>query len=70
MGDLRAEETCYTPQQVAKRLGLSPDVVRTRFRQVEGVFVIGDGKRKTIRIPKTVLDAWVDRHRVKGGGDR
>jgi len=70
MGDLRAEETCYTPQQVAKRLGLSPDVVRTRFRQVEGVFVIGDGKRKTIRIPQSVLSAWIEQHRVKGGGDR
>jgi hypothetical protein len=57
---------CVSPQEAAKRLGVSPDVARATFRQVPGVLVLGEGERKTIRIPVDILEAWIEKHRVKG----
>lgn len=63
-----ASETCLSPQQVAKLLGLSADAVRIQFRRLPGVILVGDGARKRLRIPESVLKTWMERHKVKGAG--
>jgi hypothetical protein len=63
-----AVERCWSPREVADRLGLSVDSVRRTFRTVDGVLLVGDGDRRALRIPESVLVAWLERRRVKGGG--
>lgn len=54
-----------SPKEVAAALGVSADVVRGQFRRLPGVLIIGDRKRRRIRIPETVLKEWISRHSVK-----
>ncbi len=53
----------YSPKEIAKMWGLSPDKVRRLFENESGVLVIGTnaprrGKRSytTLRIPQSVLE--------------
>lgn len=57
-------ERCYKPKEVAELLGVSADVVRDQFRRVPGVLVIGEGERKSLRIPESVFQTWLAKHRV------
>lgn len=59
-------EKCYTPAEVAELLGISEQTVRVRFRPVKGVLVIGEGERKLLRIPQTVLREWLRSQQVEG----
>jgi hypothetical protein len=54
-------EDVYSPIELAKKWGVSPDIVRRRFAKEPGVLVICNsrpGKRpyRTLRIPQSVLD--------------
>ncbi len=60
-------EKCYTTAEVAKLLGISEQSVRVRFRGVRGVLTLGDGTRKRLRIPVTVLREWIQRRQVNEG---
>ena len=60
-------EKFHTPAEVAKMLGISEQSVRVQFRPVAGVLALGNGARKRLRIPDTVLQEWIRRHRVEGG---
>jgi len=44
---------------------VSVDSVRRTFRTVEGVLLVGDGDRRALRIPESVLAAWLERRRVR-----
>ena len=67
VADRLNDEACLTPQQVGKRIGQSSDFVRRTFRPLKGVLVIGEGERKRIRIPESVLAAWIEARKVGGG---
>ncbi len=60
------DQQFLSPKQIAKRLGVSVDVVRNRFRKIPGVLVIGDGPRKSIRVPESVFEAWLRQQMVEG----
>lgn len=61
-------EQHYTPQQVAERLGLSPETVRSLFDGLPGVVRIERPRLRTkrayvtLRISESALSAWYDRH--------
>lgn len=58
----------YSPQQVADQLGVTIDTVRRVYMTPNGdlpCYRFG-GTRTTIRIAKTDLDAWIERHRDDG----
>lgn len=61
------KEVVYTPQEIAKRLGLNPNTVREAFRRLPGVILFG-GRRKRLRVPERVFLAWLEEHKVKGEG--
>lgn len=60
------DQRFLSPKEIAKRLGVSVDVVRNRFRKIPGVLVIGDGPRKSIRVPQSVFEAWLRSQMVEG----
>ena len=61
---LMIEET-YSPRELAARLRLSPDFIRTQFIKRPGVVRVGRGSRLVMRIPKSVAEAWIKEHTVK-----
>lgn len=57
-------ETYRTPQDIARELRISVDVARREFRLVEGVLMVRSGKRKLLRIPESVYQAWLKQREV------
>lgn len=58
-------EVWLTARQVARRLHLSESWVRRQFRSIPGVAVLGERKRKRLKIPQGVLDEFLLRRQVK-----
>ena len=59
-------ETHYTPAQIAKKWGYSPQKIRRMFTGLEGVLLdSGPSGRTTLRIPESVVDR-VHTDRSKG----
>jgi hypothetical protein len=67
-----AEEKHYTPQEIAALWSLSTNTIRRMFRDEVGVVEFGSDetrwsrKRKTLRIPETVLRRVHQRLRCRG----
>ncbi len=49
-----------TVQEVAAELKCSEQTVANRFQDLPGVFDVGSGKRQALRIPRHVLNAWIE----------
>ncbi len=58
---MAANETIYTPSELAKILKVHPETIRKTFRDTQGVIAIGNRKPRsgrrahvTLRIPQSV----------------
>ena len=66
-------ERCYSPEQIAELLAMSPDTVRRIFENEPGVLVFerprvyGKRRYRTLRIPESVASRVYHRLALKGG---
>ncbi len=49
-----------TVKEVAAELKCSEQTVANRFQDLPGVFDVGSGKRQSLRIPRRVLNDWIE----------
>ena len=56
-----------TPEEVAKRLNVSRWTVYRRFGKLPGVIDLSDSdsRRRSLRIPRSVLEKYIIRHQVR-----
>ncbi len=59
-------EPVYTPAQLAEWLSVDRSTVTRWFANRPGVLRLGGEKASTLRIPKVVLDAFLDERRIGG----
>ena len=52
-------ERFLTVQEAAETLRVSANTIRRKFRDRPGVFVLGDGRHETLRIPRELFEEWV-----------
>jgi len=70
--EARTLERCYSPEQIAEILSLSPDSVRRIFENEPGVLVVerprvyGKRRYRTLRIPESVAQRVYYRLSLKG----
>jgi hypothetical protein len=68
--DLTTKEKCYSPQQLAKILPMTPQTIARQFRGRRGVYEYGSDetlykrKRKFLLISESAVREWMDEHRT------
>jgi hypothetical protein len=50
------DEPVHTVEEIAQSKKLHPSTVRKRFKDEPGVLLWGSGRRRTLRIPRSVAD--------------
>src|SRR5579862_1222078 len=57
-------EEHYTAAEIARQLGMHPTSIRDHFRGLPGVLRVGRPGYASLRIPRSVLEAWLRQARV------
>lgn len=58
------ERAFLSVAEAATFLGVSHDTISRRFKNCPGVINVGEGKRVSLRIPRSVLEQFIESRRV------